>query len=116
MLYDEKPGDCFVYKSQGQPVTVMQFTGLVDKNGKEIYEGDILNWDFCGTVEWKDWMKEPAYKVVYEYGYHVCGKGLHKDLFLHAYRFRHTEVIGNIYENKELLSSKAYSWSDRGVI
>jgi len=91
MLYDIKPGDCLVWLSQGQRIeSVMQFTGLKDKNGKEIWEGDILR-------------------------SHGLTFPIHVDCF-HGYRFiwgqdqiclafaQTGEVIGNIYENPELLS------------
>ena len=83
--------------------TVLQYTGLKDKNGKEIYDGDILNWDYSGETEGRDWMKDPVYKVTYEDDYFVCGVGLKQDLFLHPFRFKHTEAVGNIYANPELL-------------
>ena len=65
---------------------LMQFTGLNDKNGKDIYEGDILQDDEKHVepfaVEWND-MKE--------YTNWYSSKG---NVF---------EIIGNIYENPELL-------------
>lgn len=76
-----------------QHIEVTQFTGLTDKNGKEIYEGDILTNDVCLWV------------VVFNKGC-FCHKRIgarenETELALRA--LVGAEVIGNIYENPELL-------------
>ena len=64
----------------------MQFTGLTDKNGKEIYEGDIIkNQNNNGFVYFID-------------GMYLVNYGIFDDI-LH----KHNIVIGNIYQNPELL-------------
>lgn len=79
---------------------LMQYTGLKDKNGKEIYEGDIieLNPDITVCRLAKIIFKDGAYQ--YEY--------LTKPQAPDAYRFEYHkmkehEILGNIYENPELL-------------
>ena len=78
--------------------TIGQFTGLLDKNGKEIYEGDIVANDFGNnnivnmTVEWCT----DGYWALHE---------IDGDDTMHfvADYLKEIEVIGNIYDNPELL-------------
>lgn len=74
---------------------IMQYTGLEDKNGKDIYEGDILKIPETG------WAKEHNASVIFKNGRFVSDF-MGEDL----YDRNGLEVIGNIYENQELLSNQ----------
>ena len=71
---------------------LMQFTGLKDKIGKEIYEGDILNGDFPDLVFWDNdrgqWMLRNSENP--------------DDTLWEIIRDNNPEIIGNIHENPDL--------------
>ena len=73
----------------------MQFTGLKDKNGKEVWEGDLLKHDLWGTSE-IIWDKECA---------NFRGKNEEHDITLADHQLQRSRVIGNIYQNPELLKA-----------
>lgn len=79
--------------------TIEQFTGLKDKNGKEIYEGDIVKyaWTRCNYIV--------AYRK-YDASF-VLENDDREEIMLFQYnRQNDYEVIGNIHENPELLEAE----------
>lgn len=99
--------------------TISEFTGLYDKNGKEIYENDIVKAkyiekrDFCG-IKYDNEM-EFNELVVWKYqAFQLeidnCGIKMYRYLNfyenLNNIKLKELEVIGNIFENKELLGEK----------
>lgn len=96
IAFDEVPASDFI---------IMQSTGLKDKNDKEIYEGDIVKY----KSGWKTFTEEVAYNnnfggfgvmdadadIIFTFG----------ELLVHI-SLSSLEVIGNVYENPELLEGE----------
>lgn len=82
-------------------LAIMQSTGLFDRNGQEIFEGDIV--DYKGRkaiIKWHGSYASFIYRFVDEMQERVSEWD---PLFL---AYHHFEIIGNVYENKELLEEK----------
>ena len=92
--------------------TVGQFTGQYDKNDKKIYEGDVVRWeypDYDHCTGWRGTVKNVC-KVTFEYGSfrinaYPYNLGSCEDFFEDKETYG-LEVIGNIFDNLELLSTK----------
>ena len=98
-----------------QSSTVGQFTGLLDKNGKEIYEGDVIKHDLG-----HERFKKLKWQVVFEFGsfqlrtesehnpvsfpYHAHQAIINNSILSQSEYCEHIEIIGNIYENPNLIN------------
>ena len=94
------------HKYISNTIELMQYTGLKDRYGKEIYEGDIVTslypkdtYKTAGVVKDLDY----SWVVQYPDDQYVGG---HDDIDLAAIAFMCPVIIGNIYENPELLESE----------
>ena len=91
---------------------LMQSTGLLDKNGKEIFEGDVISRSsgMPSVVKFGKWIYEE------DFGYKIKNIGFHlnssydDDERFQAMDYedirKNYEIIGNVYENPELLEDK----------
>ena len=83
------------------PETLCQFTGLYDKNGKEVYEGDVVKcWEpyfDYGGIKDEEFIK----KVHYDENMYI----------IPCHTTISYEVIGNIYDNPELIESQWSTYS-----
>lgn len=96
--YTDMLNETIKYK-QNNSVELMQFTGLHDKNGKEIFEGDIIR-----AFEGHAGPHSEVYGVRWNSGFCGFEANCVTDHFIMKPSFSDQyEVIGNIYENPELL-------------
>ena len=89
-----------VYRFEDEKVKLMQYTGVKDKNGKEIYEGDIVKiiklegyGEYCEQVEYTGRIE----CYISEFRIQPLNLRLSDESTVEI------EIIGNIYENKNLL-------------
>lgn len=83
------------------PDTIGQYTGLHDKKGKEIYEGDIVvdkEDEVMGEITWNEEEASFYFSILYE-------NGTYEEEKLNDWASV-LEVIGNIYDNPELLGGE----------
>ena len=79
------------------PCTIGQFTGLVDKNGEKIFEGDILKCEITYDIGCYPHTETEIREVKYR-----------ESTFTPLNRCDNSEVIGNIHDNPELLKKEKY--------
>lgn len=93
------------YEDEVIKLPIMQYTGLKDKNGKEIYEGDYLK-DCEGKIMLVVWERN-GFKLRYDFERKYQGEKYMDKTFIELVNTEDKrwgfEVIGNIYENPELL-------------
>lgn len=86
------------------PETLCQFTGLCDKNGKEIWENDICDrkekYPEVVKMTNGDWTLDYSYALGRDYGNSYCNLGFYVN------ERKCVEVIGNIFDNPELLQEE----------
>lgn len=95
-----------IFKRFTEGFVVCRYTGLKDKNGKEIYEGNIISWsttEGANIVHAVEWFNKDAcfgcgglpFEVIFQSGFYQPGHGK-----------SNLEVIGNIYDNPEILKEE----------
>lgn len=106
---DPKDSACFFNTLYSEQCPIMQFTGLLDKNGKEIYEGDIVH--ITPTLgrragNWQQWSTNESKPIVFHGGaFRFDGMNFAEMLGSGGYPSHiGAEIIGNIYENPKLLA------------
>lgn len=121
--FENKYGETFILDSEGYlepqvfPESVGQWTGMVDKNGVEIYEGDILKMhqflfdgneyekETIGVIKWGEYgwlLSQIDGKEVNEYMGYKNGEG--ETYLIHFYGLHEEsfEIIANVFDNGDL--------------
>ena len=94
-----------------EPETIGQFTGLYDKNGKEVYEGDIIEWTethyhAIGVVAWREQIGLKDTEEAYNVGWCVEEYKGKVTYIIAPSAVPHGVVVGNVHDNYELLKGE----------
>jgi uncharacterized phage protein (TIGR01671 family) len=117
--YNRKTGIARIhtYKEDGSydkqyavdPDTVGEFTGMRDRHGNKVFEGDVVDvYDFTSAYasKYRGVVKMYRGSWCVEYEDSIFDTVFHPMLFFDDFADRKTEVVGNIHNNPELLSTK----------
>ena len=113
--YPEQVGEDEWEQAQGieylKKIVLMQHTGLKDKNGKEIYEGDIVRFKLFKNEKWTQestqshgYLEVGFDDEILQFCLMEYSPEFKEYVSYDLWRRQDLEVIGNIYENKELLN------------
>jgi uncharacterized phage protein (TIGR01671 family) len=102
----------YFYDVQVDPLTVGQYTGLKDQNGVEIYDGDVLDVKlspaYCERIDWEG-KPDATGKVFWDLNaFELKCKGDADERYADFVdiNLEHSQVIGNVHDNPELLGGK----------
>lgn len=108
-IISDEEFDCYIGDSRGiysfrvNPSTVGQYTGLTDKNGNKIFEGDIIK-HFNDPL---NPLCYDVYQIVFNKTRCMFEGRLHKSWAAELRPNLKYEIIGNIYDNPELIKQEA---------
>ena len=87
------------YEMSVKPETIGQYTGITDRNGKKIFEGDIIKTDLFGRNHFISFGKSA------KWGQCFCVESKNSIIYLTEIYAKSSDIIGDIHSNPELLGS-----------